>query len=102
MLPKWYRQDREEEMVGMFLAERTDDLDQEHGWPGWGETFAMLGLAVRTRGEVVSTLGVLGLVLWVSGCRCGGAVGGQRRRTGQTSVGSGFPTALIARRTGTK
>lgn len=76
VLPAWYRQDREEEMVGLFLADRTDELDLEHSWPGWGETGAMLGLAVRTRlaataapvnavrlGEVVRWLGVLGLLL---------------------------------------
>ncbi|MFI6102242.1 hypothetical protein ACIA8G_42390 [Lentzea sp. NPDC051213] len=82
VLPKWYRQDREEEMVGLFLVERTDELDLEHSWPGWGETFAMLGLAVRThlaagsgmtqapakavwRGEVVRALGMIGLLLGV-------------------------------------
>lgn len=82
VLPKWYRHDREEEMVGLFLAGRTDELDLEHGWPGWGETFALLGLAVRThlaagavmtnvptkavlRGEVVRTLGMIGLLLAV-------------------------------------
>ncbi|MET9633542.1 hypothetical protein ABZX92_39395 [Lentzea sp. NPDC006480] len=76
VLPAWYREDREEEMVGLFLIERTDELDLEHSWPGWGETFAMLGLAVRTRfaavsapvgalrlGGVVRWLGVLGLLL---------------------------------------
>ncbi|WP_258952926.1 hypothetical protein [Lentzea californiensis] len=80
MLPRWYRRDREEEMVGIFLAEREDDLDLEHSWPGWGETWAVLGLAVRThlaagaaltsvpakvvwRGEVVRALGMLGLLL---------------------------------------
>ncbi|GGU13552.1 hypothetical protein GCM10010178_00950 [Lentzea flava] len=82
VLPKWYRQDREEEMVGIFLADRTDDLDLEHSWPGWGETGAILGLAVRThlaagaaltsvparvmwRGEVVRVLGMIGLLLGV-------------------------------------
>ncbi|MFS8099096.1 hypothetical protein LFM09_18385 [Lentzea alba] len=82
VLPKWYRQDREEEMVGLFMADRSDDLDLEHSWPGWGETGAMLGLAVRThlaagsgltqapakvvwRGEVVRALGMLGLLLSV-------------------------------------
>ncbi len=82
VLPKWYRHDREEEMVGLFLADRTDDLDLEHSWPGWGETGAMLGLAVRThlaagsaitqaptkavwRGEVVRALGMIGLLLGV-------------------------------------
>lgn len=78
-LPRWYRDDREEEMVGLFLADRHDDLDAEHGWPGWGETASILGLAVRThlaagvvltngpakavwRGEVVRALGMLGLL----------------------------------------
>lgn len=82
VLPKWYRQDREEEMVGIFLADRTDDLDLEHSWPGWGETAAVLGLAVRThlaagaaltsvpgrvvwRGEIVRALGMIGLLLGV-------------------------------------
>ncbi|WP_143027587.1 hypothetical protein [Lentzea albidocapillata] len=80
VLPRWYRRDREEEMAGIFLAERDDDLDLEHSWPGWGETWAVLGLAVRThlaagaglgsvpakvlwRGEVVRALGMLGLLL---------------------------------------
>ncbi len=82
VLPRWYRQDREEEMVGIFLADRTDELDLEHSWPGWGETWAVLGLAVRThlaagaaltsvpakvmwRGEIVRALGMLGLLLGV-------------------------------------
>ncbi|KJK41962.1 hypothetical protein UK23_39525 [Lentzea aerocolonigenes] len=82
VLPKWYRRDREEEMVGLFLADRTDELDLEHGWPGWGETAAMFGLAVRThlaagaaftnvpakvvwRGEIVRALGMIGLLLGV-------------------------------------
>ncbi len=76
VLPRWYRQDREEEMVGLFLADRTDELDLEHSRPGWGETGAMVGLSVRTRfaagsapggtlwlGEVVRALGMLGLLL---------------------------------------
>lgn len=82
VLPRWYRQDREEEMVGLFMADRSDDLDLEHSWPGWGETAAMFGLAVRThlaagsafmnvpgkavwRGEVVRALGMIGLLLGV-------------------------------------
>ncbi|MEV6235996.1 hypothetical protein [Lentzea sp. NPDC051838] len=82
VLPKWYRQDREDEMVGIFLADRTDDVDLEHGWPGWGETWSLLGLAVRThlaagaaftsvpakvvwRGEVVRALGMFGLLLGI-------------------------------------
>ncbi|MDX8030510.1 hypothetical protein SK803_09825 [Lentzea sp. BCCO 10_0856] len=76
VLPGWYREDREEEMVGLFLVERTDELDLEHSWPGWGETGAMLALAIRTRfaasgaperavrlGEVARWLAVLGLLL---------------------------------------
>ncbi|MFJ8962213.1 hypothetical protein ACIRG5_22765 [Lentzea sp. NPDC102401] len=82
VLPRWYRQDREEEMVGIFLAERDDELDLEHSWPGWGETGAILGLSVRThlaagaaltsvpakvvwRGEIVRALGMIGLLLGV-------------------------------------
>ena len=78
VLPGWYREDREEEMVGLFLVERTDELDLEHSWPGWGETWAVLGLAARThlapdnappkvvwRGEVVRAMGLLGLLLSV-------------------------------------
>ncbi|MEU4766197.1 hypothetical protein AB0H12_23355 [Actinosynnema sp. NPDC023794] len=49
VLPAWYRAEREEEMVGIFLADRVDDLDLEHGWPGWGEAGATLALAVRVR-----------------------------------------------------
>lgn len=81
-LPPWYRQDREEEMVGIFLANRTDEFDLEHGRPGWGETGAVLGLATRTRlaagaaladvpaavvrrGEVVRAIGVIGLLMGV-------------------------------------
>ena len=49
LLPGWYRVEREEEMVETFLADRTDDLDLEHGWPGWGEAGATLALSVRVR-----------------------------------------------------
>ncbi|PSL57649.1 hypothetical protein B0I31_102628 [Saccharothrix carnea] len=69
LLPAWYRAEREEEMVGIFLADRTDDLDLEHGWPGWGETGATLALAVRVRlgarrpaGTVARLLGLTGLL----------------------------------------
>jgi hypothetical protein len=48
-LPGWYRAEREEEMVGLLLADRTDELDLEHGWPGWGEAGATVALGVRTR-----------------------------------------------------
>ncbi|WP_143036018.1 hypothetical protein [Lentzea fradiae] len=82
VLPRWYRADREEEMTGIFLAGRTDELDLEHGWPGWGETWAVLGLAVRTHlaagaaltsapagvrwlGEIVRALGLIGLFVGV-------------------------------------
>jgi hypothetical protein len=79
VLPRWYRAEREEEMVGIFLADRDDDLDQEYGWPGWGETGATLGLAVRTRfaadaapayvvrlGDVVRLVAMLGLLAQVA------------------------------------
>lgn len=49
VLPRWYRTEREEEMVGTFMADRDDDLDLEYGWPGWAEARAVLLLAVRTR-----------------------------------------------------
>jgi hypothetical protein len=52
LLPAWYRAEREDEMVGTFLAGRgdgADDLDNEYGWPGWPETWAVLALATRTR-----------------------------------------------------
>ncbi|MFD0202386.1 MULTISPECIES: hypothetical protein [Saccharothrix] len=69
VLPAWYRAEREEEMVGIFLADRTDEVDLEHGWPGWGETGATLALAVRVRlgarrmaGTVTRLLGLTGLL----------------------------------------
>ncbi|MBW4722090.1 hypothetical protein [Saccharothrix obliqua] len=49
LLPRRYRAEREEEMVGIFLAGRGDELDLEHGWPGWGEAAATAALAVRVR-----------------------------------------------------
>ena len=49
MLPRWYRAEREDEMVGTFVADRDDDVDLEYGWPGWTETRAVAVLAVRTR-----------------------------------------------------
>ncbi|MFI9007621.1 hypothetical protein ACIGNX_10375 [Actinosynnema sp. NPDC053489] len=49
VLPAWYRAEREEEMVGILLAGRDDDLDREHGRPGWGEAGATLAPAVRVR-----------------------------------------------------
>ncbi|MEV8442576.1 hypothetical protein AB0425_34800 [Actinosynnema sp. NPDC051121] len=69
VLPAWYRAEREEEMVGIFLADRDDDLDLEHGWPGWGETGATLALAVRVRlgarrpaGTVLRVVALTGLL----------------------------------------
>ncbi|WP_447001787.1 hypothetical protein ACRAKI_18675 [Saccharothrix isguenensis] len=69
VLPAWYRAEREEEMVGIFFADRGDDLELEYGWPGWGETAATLGLAVRVRfgvrrpaGAVVRLLALTGLL----------------------------------------
>ncbi|MHC1560594.1 hypothetical protein ACR9E3_16680 [Actinomycetospora sp. C-140] len=53
VLPAWYRAEREDEMVDVFLEGRAGDdsadLDAEYGWPGWGETASVAGLAVRTR-----------------------------------------------------
>ncbi|ONI86650.1 hypothetical protein ALI22I_23735 [Saccharothrix sp. ALI-22-I] len=69
VLPAWYRQEREEEMVDTFLADRTDGLDLEYGWPGWGEVGATVGLAVRVRfgarrpaGAVVRLVALTGLL----------------------------------------
>ncbi|XVV07720.1 hypothetical protein ACQPW3_21010 [Actinosynnema sp. CA-248983] len=63
LLPGWYRVEREEEMVGIFLAERADgtdaDLDLEHGWPGWGEAWATVDLAVRVRFSSVRRAGAV-------------------------------------------
>ncbi|GLZ28371.1 hypothetical protein Lesp02_05610 [Lentzea sp. NBRC 105346] len=48
VLPRWYRADREDEMVALFLEDKdTDHL--EYTWPGWGEAFATLGLSARVR-----------------------------------------------------
>ncbi|WP_255353319.1 hypothetical protein [Nocardia sp. NRRL S-836] len=41
-------------MVGLFLAGRAGERGLEHGRPGWGETAAVLGLAVRTHLPVVA------------------------------------------------
>ncbi|SFD69416.1 hypothetical protein SAMN04487819_102146 [Actinopolyspora alba] len=68
LLPSWYRADREEEMVDVFLLadaarhsggaedEQDDwdygdheDLRGEYGWPDRREFLAVAGLAVRTR-----------------------------------------------------
>ncbi|TWP48413.1 hypothetical protein FKR81_27840 [Lentzea tibetensis] len=78
-LPRWYRADREDEMVGIFLAGRTDELDLEHGWPGWMETWAVLALACRVRmgasgglaravalGDVVRSVALVGAVAGVA------------------------------------
>ncbi|HEY4021919.1 MAG TPA: hypothetical protein VGM75_24760 [Pseudonocardiaceae bacterium] len=46
VLPKWYRRDREDEMVATLLEDRQDRLDRG---PGLGEALAVLGLAMRTR-----------------------------------------------------
>jgi len=69
LLPAWYRAEREEEMVGIFLAGRSGGLDGEYGWPGWGEAWATSALAVRVRlraggraGEVTRVLALAGLV----------------------------------------
>ncbi|HWO62155.1 MAG TPA: hypothetical protein VNO31_19225 [Umezawaea sp.] len=79
VLPGWYRAEREEEMVGLFLADRTDDLDLEHGWPGWGETGATIALGARTRfaasgaparavmvGDAVRLIAMIGVLVQVA------------------------------------
>lgn len=80
VLPAWYRERREDEMVGTFLADRDDELDLEYGWPGWGEAWAVAVLAVRTRlaapggppravaiGDAVRLVALLGLVAHAAG-----------------------------------
>ncbi|MFE2757824.1 hypothetical protein ACFXGA_38055 [Actinosynnema sp. NPDC059335] len=89
LLPAWYRAEREEEMVGILLADRTDDLDLEHGWPGWGEAGATAALAVRVRlgarraagtaWRLVALTGLLGQLVaaaqsWTVTARWGGEV----------------------------
>ncbi|ATE54818.1 hypothetical protein [Actinosynnema pretiosum] len=49
LLPAGYRAERGEEMTEVFLAGREDDLDREHGWPGWSEAAATVALAARLR-----------------------------------------------------
>ncbi|WP_086822799.1 hypothetical protein [Allokutzneria sp. NRRL B-24872] len=80
VLPKWYRAEREEEMVAAFLedVDRDPDSDLRHdfGWPGWGEFGSLVALSARTRwpgrtgspraqvrGEVVRVVGLIGLLL---------------------------------------
>ncbi|GAA4021722.1 hypothetical protein GCM10022247_52410 [Allokutzneria multivorans] len=72
VLPKWYRAEREEEMVAAFL----DDAEGNTGnWPGWGEFGSLLALSARTRwpgttgspralvkGQVVRLVALLGLL----------------------------------------
>lgn len=51
-LPRWYRHDREEEMVATDRADRADRVDQGNGeddWPGWPEMWSTAGLALRAR-----------------------------------------------------
>ncbi|SDP67225.1 hypothetical protein SAMN04487905_1076 [Actinopolyspora xinjiangensis] len=89
LLPAWYRSDREEEMVAVFLLDDAarqsaygddeqddEDLRGEYGWPDWREVVAVAGLAVRTRfggvgapraarawGDTVRTVALLGLLV---------------------------------------
>ncbi|MDQ1652329.1 MAG: hypothetical protein QOI35_1529 [Cryptosporangiaceae bacterium] len=80
MLPRWYRDDREDEMAAVFLTERDDSVDLEYSWPGWGETAAVAALAIRTRlagdsgperalawGQAVRLVALLGLAAWAAG-----------------------------------
>ncbi|MDX8030511.1 hypothetical protein SK803_09830 [Lentzea sp. BCCO 10_0856] len=110
VLPRWYREDREEEMAGIFLAGRADDLELEHGWPGWGETRAVLGLAVRThlaagagltgvpsrvmwRGEIVRALGMIGLLVGVF--QAGASVRSAFYATGNPELSRPAPEMLV-------
>ncbi|GAA4007456.1 hypothetical protein GCM10022247_31910 [Allokutzneria multivorans] len=80
VLPKWYRAEREDEMVAAFLedVDQDPDADVRHdfGWPGWGEFGSVVALSARTRwpgrtgspralvkGEVVRLIGLIGLLL---------------------------------------
>lgn len=79
LLPAWYRERREDEMVGTFMADREDELDLEYGWPGWGEAWAVAVLAVRSRlaapggppravavGDAVRLVALLGVVAYAA------------------------------------
>ena len=76
VLPRWYRAEREDEMVAAFLedAERDGDPRRGHGWPGWGEFGSLVALSARTRwpgttgspralikGQVVRLIALMGL-----------------------------------------
>jgi hypothetical protein len=79
VLPRWYRSEREEEMVATFLTDRAasagGNLGLENAWPGWGEVWAVLTLAARTRlaakgvrraaaiGDAVRLTALLGLLV---------------------------------------
>lgn len=79
VLPGWYRAEREDEMLGTFMADRDDELDLEYGWPGWGEAWALAVLGVRTRlaarggppravmvGDAVRLVALFGLVAYAA------------------------------------
>jgi hypothetical protein len=79
MLPRWYRDDRADEMTATVLAERTDRVDLEYSWPGWNETGSVATLAIRTRlagdrgparalawGQAVRLVALLGLLTFAS------------------------------------
>ncbi|GAA2805083.1 hypothetical protein [Saccharopolyspora taberi] len=85
LLPRWYRAEREEELVEVFMAaeavreEPDDETGQfrgEYGWPDRAEVAAMVALAVRTRfggvnapaparrwGDTVRLVALLGLLV---------------------------------------
>ena len=78
ILPRWYRAQREEEMVATFMAGRCDPDDRDLGWPGWRESRAVLALALSTRvaarhgphralalGDIVRLAAVFGLLAQV-------------------------------------
>ncbi|MCP3803154.1 hypothetical protein NLX83_28140 [Allokutzneria sp. A3M-2-11 16] len=80
VLPRWYRAEREEEMVAAFLEDVDRDPDADvrlnFGWPGWGEFGSLLALSARTRwpgttgspralvkGQVVRLIALMGMVV---------------------------------------
>lgn len=112
VLPRWYRAEREEEMVASFLDGRAGhpdaDLDAEHGWPGWAETGATLALAARTRmagrsgtgepGAAVRLAGLFGLLtgIMMAAASVVSAVGVAPFMSPWTLVHAASAAALIA------
>ncbi|RJQ74119.1 hypothetical protein D5S17_23670 [Pseudonocardiaceae bacterium YIM PH 21723] len=75
VLPRWYREERGDEMTEVFLAGRSADRDQDV-WPPAMELFSLAALSVRARfggagapprqfawGETVRLVALIGLLL---------------------------------------